>query len=86
MINKVLVSLQLAEIECNFDIFIPVNEVTWKIKKMLVKSIVDITDINMNEANNYILVNKISGKIYKNNDIIIDTDIRNATELILLSI
>ncbi len=84
MENKVLIKLIVPELEMNFDLFIPVNEVIWKVKKMVVKSVSDITNINFN-AENYNLVNKDNSKIYNNNDIIIDTDIRNATELILLS-
>lgn len=84
MENKVLIKLIVPELEMDFDILIPVNEVTWKVKKMLVKSISDITNVNFN-AESYSLVNKDNSKIYENNTAIIDTDIRNATELLLLS-
>ena len=39
MNNKVLVKLLVPELNSSFDIFLPVNELIWKIKKMLVKSI-----------------------------------------------
>lgn len=84
MENKVLIKLIVPELEMDFDLFIPVNEVIWKVKKMIAKSVSDITNINF-IAENYSLVNKDNSKIYQNNDIVIDTDIRNATELILLS-
>ena len=35
MKNKVLIKLIVPEIDSDFDIFIPVNEIIWKIKKML---------------------------------------------------
>ena len=39
MNNKVLIKLIVPEIDKTFDVFIPVNEIVWKIKKMLIKSI-----------------------------------------------
>ena len=86
MDNKVIVKLIVSEIEQSFDLFIPVNEIVWKVKKMLIKSVIDITDTTLNANGNYILINKVNGKIYNNNDIIIDTDIRNSAELILYSV
>ena len=84
MENKVLVCLIVPEIDTTFDVFLPVNEVIWKVKKMLVKSVNDIMDTNI-DAQNYVLINKDNDRIYKNNEIIIDTDIRNTTELLLIS-
>ena len=84
--NKVLIRLIVPEIDGSFDLFIPVNELIWKIKKLVVKSVFDLTngalDINMN----YTLINKGTSKIYDNNELVINTDIRNASELILLAI
>ena len=86
MENKVLVKIILPEIDMSYDVFIPVNEVRWKIKKLLIKALTDLSGINLNNNSNYTLINKDSGNIYKNNEIIIDTDIRNTTELFLISI
>lgn len=44
MKNKVLVKLIVPEIDSNFDLFIPVNELIWKIKKLMIKSVSDLTD------------------------------------------
>ena len=85
MNNKVLVKLIVPEIDSTFDVFVPVNEIAWKIKKMLIKCINDITGSNFVIDKEYILIKKENGRIYKNNEILIDTDIRNATELILIS-
>lgn len=83
--NKVLVKIFLPELDKSFDVFIPVNEVTWKIKKMLVKCINDLVNSNFDLKKEYLLVKKDDGKIYKNNDIVIGTDIRNTSELLLLT-
>ena len=85
MSNKVLIKLFVPEIDSSFDVFIPVNELVWKIKKMLMKVINDVVNVNFDLTNDYILINKDSSRIYKNNEIVIDTDIRNATELIIFS-
>ena len=84
MNNKVLVNLEIPEIECSFNVFIPVNEIIWRVKKMLIKSVSDLIDTNFN-SEEYFLVNKNNGKIYKNNDIVLNTDIKNTSELILMS-
>jgi len=84
MKNKVLVKLIIPEIDCSFDTFIPTNELIWKIKKLLVKAISDLTDQSLDIQKNYILLNQESGQIYQNNITVYETDIRNATELILL--
>ena len=33
---------------------------------------------------NFLMINKVSGKIYDNNQPVIDTDIRNGTEILFL--
>lgn len=86
MKNKVLIKLFFPEIDYNFDAFIPVNEVIWKVKKMLVKSVSDLTGIPLNHNDEYILINKLTSTIYSNNNIVINTDIRNASELILITV
>lgn len=85
MDNKILVKLIIPEINDTFDVFLPVNEVVWKIKKMLIKCIEDIDNIYMDDKKEYQLIKKDNSKIYKNNELIINTDIRNATEIILVS-
>lgn len=85
MENKVLIKLIMPELDVDYDIFIPVNEVVWKINKLLVKSISDLTDIELDLNSKYVLINKDNGKIYDSNEIIINTDIRNSTELFLIS-
>lgn len=86
MNNKVLVKLIVPELDHTFDIFIPVNELIWKVKKLLVKSVSDLLGVPLDLNQQYVLMNQSTGKVYDNNQVIIDTDIRNATELVLLSI
>ena len=42
MENKVLIRVMVPLLDDSFDCFIPVNEVIWKIKKLIIKSISDL--------------------------------------------
>ncbi len=84
--NKVLVKLYVPMLDESYDVFIPVNEIVWKIKKLLIKSVSDLSDINLDINKNYILINIETGTIYDDNNIIISTDIRNSTSLALIDI
>lgn len=86
MNNKVLIKLTIPEIDESFDIFIPINEILWKVKKMLVKSASDLTLKSLDTNKNYIMINKTTLEIYQNNIQISNTDIKNGTEIMLLSI
>ena len=84
MENKVIIKLNLPEFNKTFDVFLPVNELIWKTKKMIVKSISDITKVSLNINSDYLLMNLDTGRIYKSNEIIINTDIRNGSELVMM--
>ena len=84
--DKVLIKLNFIEIDESFDLFIPVNEVIWKIKKLLIKAIADLTQTNISMNQEYILMNADTNTIYDNNMIVYDTDIRNATEIIMIPV
>lgn len=84
MTNKILIKLYVLSLNKEFDMFIPVNEVVWQVKKLLINSLTDINDVSMLDDSKYILVNIDTGKIYKNNDIIINTDIRNYSKILLI--
>jgi len=84
MKNKVLIKLILPEFDIEYDVFIPVNELMWKIKILLIAALEDIFKISLSQKEFYV-INKENCKIYDNNEIVINTDIRNGTELILIS-
>ena len=85
MKNKVLIKLIVPELDSTFDVFIPVNELVWKIKKLILKSVSDLNNINTFNDLDCVLINKDNSKIYNNNEIILETVIRNSSELILIS-
>lgn len=88
MNNKVLIKLIMPQYDISYDLFIPVNEVIWKLKKLILKSVQDLSGINIiiNSNIEYLFINKDNSRIYNNNEIVINTDIRNGTELILMSV
>ena len=84
MNNKVLIKLIVPEIDCFFDLFVPINELVWKVKRLIIKSINDLTGDSLDLTKNYVLISKISGQIYSENVSIYNTDIRNSSELLLI--
>ena len=85
MVDKVLIKLDVFGLDETYDVFIPVNEIVWKIKTMLAKCVSDLEYLQFNPNEDYYIVNKKTGTIYNNNEIIINTDIRNGTELMLMT-
>lgn len=84
--NKILINLYVPNLNQHYDLFIPVNEFIWKINKLVVKSISDLSDGKLLMNLNYVIANIETGKIYDNNDIVINTDIRNTSKLALIKI
>lgn len=82
MTNKVLIKLYIPCYDISYDLFIPVNEVVWKVVDLISKSCNELSGILMNNCQ-FVLVNKISNQIYSLNSTIYETDIRNGTELVL---
>ncbi len=86
MSNKVLIKLYVPTLGETFDIFIPVNEMIWRVNRLIVKLVSDMSEGSFILDKDYAMINMDTGKIYDNNDIIINTDIRNATRILLIEI
>lgn len=82
--EKVLVNIYVPFIEKEYELFIPVNRKISIIKKLICKSIVELSDNNYRVNNTISLSNKENNYIYADDDFVIDTDIRNGTKLILM--
>ncbi len=85
MNNKVLVSVEIPEISSKFEVFLPVNEQIWKISKLICKIASDLVGGNLDIKSNYVLINKNDGTMYQSNMLLIETNIRNGSELIMLN-
>ncbi len=86
MENKILVKVYVPMLGESFDAFIPVNEYVWKANKLITKLIGDISNNALPIDRNYAFINSETGAIYENNMIIINTDIRNSSKLVLVEI
>ncbi len=85
MNDKILVKVIIPELDTEYDVFIPINEIVWKVSKLITKIVFDLSGISIDvRYKSYAFVNKNSGRIYQNNEVVIDTDIRNGSELILV--
>ncbi len=85
MYLKILVELYVPEIEEQYELYIPVNKTVGycikQIKKMLKEHYEELSDdLNVN------LYNKRTGQMYSNNVLIRNTNIRNGSQLALLTI
>ncbi len=78
--NKVLVNLYILSLGKNYEVFVPVNEKIGNISKLLNITMFD----SINSEKNNVIVNVETGVPYKNNTLVIDSDIRNGTKLVLI--
>ncbi len=82
--NKILVVLNVPEIDEVFDLYIPVNRKVGNIIELLKKLIDDVTDNSYEITDSVCLYSKQNGLKYDNNSLVYDTDIRNGSGLILM--
>ncbi len=83
MDSKVLIKLIVISTGQEIDCFIPINEKIFNIKKTFLKYAFDISKIDDDTLNSYILLNGRTNVIYNNDNRVFYTDIRNGSELIL---
>ena len=84
MNNKVLVKVITPHFNGEYDVFIPTNEYVYVVTKLIVKVLKDINEAGSNSKTVFQLMNVDTGAIYKQADIVRDTDIRNSTKLMLI--
>jgi len=82
--EKLLVNIEIPDINKKYDLFISSNEMIWKTIKLIIKLISDNSSINPKD--DYMLYNKNTDTIYNNNIFIKDTNIINGSELVLIRI
>ena len=78
--NKLLVDLYVLALDRHFEIFIPVDEKVGNIVNLLDNSLLSMFSNNKK----FVLLNLYSGNVYKNNDVVRNTDINNGTKLMLM--
>lgn len=83
--SKVLVKLDVPEIDQTFDIYLPVNKKMGNIINLLNKAVNELTNGIYPLADTNKLYNKDTKEIYEPDVLLAYTDIRNGTRLFLIS-
>ena len=78
--NKILVNIYILSLSQNYEMFIPVKEKVGHLANLLNSIMMDSIDPDKT----IMIINADSGKCYKNNDLIRETDIVNGTKLVLI--
>ncbi len=87
MKTKIIIKAIFPSLDRCYDIKIPINEVLWKVCKLLSKAIYDMNGINIDViGSSFVMMNKTTGTIYNLNTTVIDSDIRNGTEIVFLKV
>lgn len=84
MKNKILVRVYVPCIDFEYEIYIPTNESIKKVITLIVNSIYELSDENININDKYCLFNPETMEFYKLSSIVRDTDIVNSKKIILI--
>lgn len=82
--NKVLIKLTIPDLDSSYDVFIPINRKIGNVIELLNKSLNELTKGIYEGTRQQNLYNKYTGTRYNNNLLVIETDIRNGTHIILI--
>ena len=82
--NRILVRLYVPLMQRQYDVWVPINKSIYYIVNGFLSGINSLNKVNYSTKSFPMLYNKSTAETYNFNDIVIDTDIRNGTELILL--
>lgn len=84
MKNKVLVKVYVPCIDEEYEIYIPTNETINKILELIVKSVYELSDSNLDQESKHYILDPDTSNIYSNDQIIRDTNIKNSKKIILI--
>lgn len=84
MDNKVLVILKIPELDESYDFMIPVSRKIGNVIELLAEFVKEETNGSYELDVHKNLYNHETGERYNNNAIVIDTNIRNGTNLVLI--
>lgn len=84
MKNKVLVKVYVPSIDEEYEIYIPTNETIKKVLELIVKSVYELSDSNLDQEAKHYILDPDTSNIYTNDLIIRDTNIKNSKKIILI--
>ncbi|MCI8346779.1 MAG: hypothetical protein HFJ12_02380 [Bacilli bacterium] len=82
--NKILLEVFIPIIEEEYDVFVPVNKTMGTIKKIIERGIIDLSDNGYMVKEDTNLYSKETGDIYNVNLKLIETDLKNGSQVILI--
>lgn len=85
MKNKVFVQLIVPEIDKTFDVYLPVNKKMGDIIILLNQAVSELTFGEIELSNENILYNKSTHERYSSDILLVNTNIRNGSVLVLVS-
>ncbi len=85
MTNKVLVNINVPELDKSYDAFLPVNKKIGNIMSLLDKMLNDLSDGIYPMAKKIVLVNLDTEEIYVPDVLLANTTIRNGTKLMIIT-
>lgn len=83
--NKVFVKLIVPEIDKTFDVYLPVNKKMGNIIMLLNQAINELSLGEYNISNTNLLYNVSTKEVYTPDILLLNTNIRNGTTLVLVS-
>lgn len=81
--NRILIRLYVPRLEKKYDIWIPINKTIYTVVNSFIIGINSLNKVTLDEEYIPNLYNKETSEIYELDKKIIDTNIRNGSELIL---
>ncbi len=84
MKNKVLIKVYVPSIDEEYEIYIPTNETINKVLELIIKSVYELSDSNLNLEEKHYILDPDTSIVYTNDQIIRDTNIKNSKKIILI--
>lgn len=84
MKNKVLIKVYVPSIDEEYEIYVPTNESIKKVLELIIKSVYELSDSNLNQEVQHYLLDPETSSVYLNDQIIRDTNIKNSKKVILV--
>lgn len=85
MENKVIVNVNVPEIDQDFDVYLPINKKIGNIVILLNKAINEMSDGVYPISSNNLLFNAETNNMYQSDVLLLNSDIRNGSKLVLIS-
>lgn len=84
MKNKILVKIYVPSIDEEYEVYIPVNETINKVLELILKSVSELSDDNLDLNQKHYLLDPETSITYDNSNIVRDTNIKNSKKIILV--